>query len=188
MILLNVLLTLLYLLLRNTTTNDCCISGRYVEILRGRDGRDGLTGLAGRDGNNGEKGDKGEPGTPGEQGIQGPPGPISGGALYTRWGRTTCPGTPGTELVYSGLAGGSRYSHSGGGANYLCLPTSPQYLVSGLPTAYSYLYGAKYRRPCFTSMLRVYKCACVIKFHLGKWRPIPDQISVVVETVFFHSI
>ena len=36
---------------RNTTTNDCCISGRYVEILRGRDGRDGLPGPAGRDGN-----------------------------------------------------------------------------------------------------------------------------------------
>ena len=43
---------------------------------------------------------KSEPGTPGEQGIQGPPGPLSGGALYTRWGRTTCPGTPGTELVH----------------------------------------------------------------------------------------
>ena len=72
---------------RNTTTNDCCISDRYVEILRGRDSRDGLTGPAGRDGNNGEKRDKGEPGTPREQGIQGPPGPISGGALYTIDGR-----------------------------------------------------------------------------------------------------
>ena len=38
------------------------------------------------------------------------------------------------------------------------------------------------------SMFRVYKCTCVIKFHLGKWRPIRDQIFVVVETVFFHSI
>ena len=37
------------------------------------------------------------------------------------------------------------------------------------------------------SMLRVYKCACVIKFHLGKWRPIPDQIFVVVETVLNSS-
>ena len=37
-------------------------------------------------------------------------------------------------------------------------------------------------------MFRVYKCACVIKFHLGRWRPIRDQIFVVVETVFFHSV
>ena len=66
---------------RNTTTNDCCISGQYVEILRGRDGRHELTVPAGKDDNNGEKGDKGEPGTPGEKGIQGPPGPISGGPL-----------------------------------------------------------------------------------------------------------
>ena len=36
--------------------------------------------------------------------------------------------------------------------------------------------------------LRVHKCACVSKFLLGKWRPIRDQIFVVVETVFFQSI
>ena len=34
----------------------------------------------------------------------------------------------------------------------------------------------------------VHECTCVIKFHLGKWRPIRDQIFVVVEAVFFHSI
>ena len=38
------------------------------------------------------------------------------------------------------------------------------------------------------SMFQVYKCACVIKFHLGKWRLIRDEIFGVVETVFFHSI
>ena len=96
------------------------------------DGHDGLTGPADKEGNNGEKGDKGEPGIPGEQGIQGLPGPISGGALYTRWGKTTCPGTPGTELVYSGLAGGSLYSHSGGGANYLCLPEDHSTFANGI--------------------------------------------------------
>ena len=37
-------------------------------------------------------------------------------------------------------------------------------------------------------MFRVHDCACVIKFLLRKWRPIRDQIFVVVETVFFHSI
>ena len=38
------------------------------------------------------------------------------------------------------------------------------------------------------TMFRVHECACVIKFLLGKWRPIRDQIFVVIETVFFHSI
>ena len=162
---------------RNTTTNDCCISGHYVEILRGRDGRDGLTGPAGKDGDNGEKGDKGEPGTPGEQGIQGRPGPISGGALYTRWGRTTCPDTPGTELVYSGLAGGTEHSHSGGGANYLCLPTTPQYLASGLPIAYSYLYGAEYQRPRFTTHDHNVPCAvCYTSQRVSKLM-IPARIT-----------
>ena len=32
------------------------------------------------------------------------------------------------------------------------------------------------------SMFRVHECACVIKFHLGKWRPIRDPIFVVAET------
>ena len=65
--------------------------------------------------------------------------------MYTRWGRTTCPDTPGTELVYAGRAGGSYYTHKGGGANYLCLPESPDYLRStaghqgGSP-----VYGAEY--------------------------------------------
>ena len=95
-------------------------------------------------GSNGCDGSPGPSGPPGEQGIQGPPGPISGGALYTRWGRITCPSTPGTELVYSGLAGGSESFHSGGGANYLCLLKTPKYLLSGVPKGSSYLYGAEY--------------------------------------------
>ena len=164
---------------RNTTTNDCCISSHYVEILRGRDGRDGLPGPAGKDGNNGEKGDTGEPGTPGEQGIQGPPGPISGGALYTRWGRTTCPGTPGTQLLYSGLAGGSSYTQSGGGANYLCLPETPEYLVSGLPSYiyYSYLYGAEYQYPRFTTHDHNVPCAVCYTSQRASKLMIPTKIT-----------
>ena len=33
-----------------------------------------------------------------------------------------------------------------------------------------------------------FQLPCSIKFHLGKWRPIWDQIFVVLETVFIHSI
>ena len=106
------------------------------ELLSGRDGRDGpagrdglpgpagAPGRDGRDGANGQKGDKGERG---EAGIAGPPGPVSGGATYTRWGRTSCPNTAGTSLVYSGRAGKSWHTHSGGGGNYQCLPNNPQY-------------------------------------------------------------
>ena len=112
-------------------------ANNYVEILRGRDGRDGIQGPPGKDGEKGDKGDTGPPGPPGnstsigspgpmgppgEQGPQGPPGPSTGGAVYTRWGRTICPNTIGTELLYAGITSGSPHTQHGGGANYLCLP------------------------------------------------------------------
>ncbi len=135
------------------------VRSHYINILRGRDGRDGLPGSLG------EKGDKGEPGGPrgpvglqgarGEQGppgIQGPPGPSSGGAVYTRWGRTVCPATSGTELVYKGLAAGTGYTSTGGGANYLCITEDPQYLSSTVPTYYTYMQGAEYQSPVFGSL------------------------------------
>ena len=98
-----------------------------AEILQGRDGRDGRDGLAG---------------------PQGPPGQDccsepheSGGVTYVRWGRTVCPGT---ELVYTGTASGSRYSVSGGGGNYQCLPDNPENLAFGPGTSTSsHIYGAE---------------------------------------------
>ncbi len=120
--------------------------GPYIEVLRGRDGRDGLPGPSGRDGRDGKDGERGERGDPGIQGPPGHPGPPSGGVVYTRWGRTTCPDTQGTELLYEGIAGGSHYDHKGGGANYLCLPEEPEY-SDYEPGAYNnanYLYGAEY--------------------------------------------
>ena len=65
----------------------------FVEMLRGRDG------LPGRDGPQGPAG---------PPGPVGPPGPRSGGAIYTRWGKSSCPQVAGTELVYSGITGGSQ--------------------------------------------------------------------------------
>ena len=98
------------------------------ELLRGRDGRDGDSGRDGRDGlpgAQGPQGPKGEPGPaggppgpqgqPGARGATGPQGPVgpagprSGGVTYTRWGKSSCPNVAGTELVYSGRAGGSHY-------------------------------------------------------------------------------
>ncbi|CAI8045261.1 Short-chain collagen C4 (Fragment) [Geodia barretti] len=112
----------------------------FIELLRGRDGRDG------RDGEPGPKGSPGATAEKGDTGPQGPPGPSSGGVTYIRWGRTTCPNTPGTELVYKGWAAGSYFSHTGGGSNYQCVTEEPQNLAFGPGTAeHSYMYGVEYK-------------------------------------------
>ena len=139
-----------------------------VEVLRGRDGRDGVPGPAGPPGDKGDRGDLGPPGVgekgsqgpqgmvgpqgvageKGEHGDTGPPGPLGepgirgppteGAAIYVRWGRTVCPSGQGTELVYSGRAGGSPYHH-------LCLPDNPDYLQYGPgEQRRSYMYGVEY--------------------------------------------
>ncbi|KAK2180771.1 hypothetical protein NP493_428g02018 [Ridgeia piscesae] len=68
----------------------------------------------------------------------------TGGAVYIRWGRKTCPGN-GTDLLYWGVAAGSHYTHSGGGSNYLCLPRNPEWgkTTAGFQYGES-LYGAEY--------------------------------------------
>ena len=136
--------------MRTTDTvgdSNSVVSPPYIEILRGRDGRDGLPGRDGKDGEQGEQGASGGPGIQGPRGRQGPPGPAAqSGVVYTRWGRTTCPSGQGTELVYSGRAGGSHFSHKGGAANYLCMPDNPQYssYARGVQDR-NYVYGAEYQ-------------------------------------------
>ena len=78
-------------------------------------------------------------------GPQGSPGPPIGGLVYTRWGRTTCPPTSGTQLVYEGRAAGSHHGHKGGGSDILCMPEDPEYLnyAPGTQTI-SHLYGVDY--------------------------------------------
>ena len=115
-------------------------SSVFVELLRGRDGCPGRDGLPGKDG---------EQGLAGPPGSAGPPGPRSGGTLYTRWGKSSCPQVGGTELVYSGITGGTWYSQSGGGANYLCMPKDPEYsrnlrYRSGVQQDSTIIHGAEY--------------------------------------------
>ena len=95
----------------------------------------------------GVTGQKGNTGPAGPPGLTGPPGPTAGGVVYTRWGRTTCPTTSGTQLVYAGRAAGSFYNQRGGGADYLCLPDDPNYLsyTNGGQGNRAYLYGAEYQ-------------------------------------------
>ncbi len=73
----------------------------------------------------------------------------SGGLVYTRWGRTTCPRTPGTELVYAGRAGGTYFRDIGGGANYLCMPENPDYVLPHKPgiNGDSNVHGGEYQNP-----------------------------------------
>ena len=84
-------------------------------------------------------------------GPAGPPGPHSGGALYTRWGKSSCPQVGGTELVYDGITGGSFYNHQGGGANYLCMPRDPEYSTTLIYRTgfddHAPLYGSEYEAP-----------------------------------------
>ena len=121
-----------------TTSNGCILE----VLLRGPTGPQGPTGPPGPQG---IQGPSGSPGLAGPPGSTGPPGPNGGGVSYIRWGRTTCPNTPGTQLVYAGRAGGTLHSHSGGGANKLCLPDYPEYLSyqPGFQDS-GYLHGAEY--------------------------------------------
>ena len=114
--------------------------------LHGEKGQDGQQGQPGEKGEQGALGVKGDPGLQGPQGEQGVQGPPSGGVTYTRWGRTNCSTDQGTELVYSGRAGGTHYRHSGGGANFICLPDDPDHLQyrSGVQ-GWSYVAGVEYQ-------------------------------------------
>ena len=80
---------------------------------------------------------------PGDVGPQGPPCNTSGGlgAVYVRWGRTTCP--TGRELVYSGRAARNHYTHTGGGINYQCFPDDPEYDAYGTGGNGAYVYGVE---------------------------------------------
>lgn len=57
----------------------------------------------------------------------GPPAATAGGGVnYIRWGRTTCPNTTGTEVLYTGVIVGAGQANTGGGADYLCLTDDAQ--------------------------------------------------------------
>ncbi|XP_052790068.1 uncharacterized protein LOC128224295 [Mya arenaria] len=67
-----------------------------------------------------------------------------GGAVYVRWGRTTCPAN-GTDLVYTGYTAGNFYSQDGA-ADYLCLTSEPIWGVydDTLHTYSAKIYGTEY--------------------------------------------
>ena len=78
---------------------------------------------------------------------------------YTRWGRTNCSATEGTQLVYAGAMVGSQYPQAGT-AEYLCLHNDPQFLETspGQQEHRTKLYGTEYEPvsspPAFLDMRR----------------------------------
>ena len=74
---------------------------------------------------------------------------LYAGVTYVRWGRTNCSNVTGTQLLYSGRAGGAYWSIKGGGAEKLCLPDKPEYLpntsniAQNIPSS-PHVHGAEY--------------------------------------------
>ncbi|XP_072174531.1 uncharacterized protein [Diadema setosum] len=72
---------------------------------------------------------------------------VSSGNNYIRWGVTECPDT--SSLIYLGVtaSGSSATQNPGGGSNYLCLTSDPEYsmVVGGRQDARSKIFGAEYR-------------------------------------------
>ena len=68
----------------------------------------------------------------------------------------------GTELVYKGKAAGTYYTHTGGGANYLCMVEDPEYtnFRSGVQ-GYSYIYSAEYESYIGTNYVN-YNVPCAV--------------------------
>ena len=119
-------------------------------------GNPGPSGPVGNPGLPGRTGDRGPPGPPGSPGSNSPrkyfrrsvpqetsnrrhnrladystkPALFTGGRVYTRWGSNSCTLTPGTELVYSGRAGGRVSTQALEDDTFLCMPREPDYKQS----------------------------------------------------------
>ena len=120
--------------------------GRGQAGLTGPQGPRGFLGSKGQKGETGPRGFSGSKGQKGVNGLRGTPGPTAGGVVYTRWGRTTCPNTTGTQLLYAGRTSGSHWTQRGGGANHLCLPEQPEYstYTAGTQNGRAFLYGTEF--------------------------------------------
>ena len=161
----------------------------YLRGRDGRDGPPGPPGFPGFPGLSGEKGDKGDcqlavgqrgekgdAGSMGPAGVTGPPGqkgeagapgtagqsaPSIGGVTYVRWGKNSCPSASGTVLLYSGYMAGSAYNQKGGGTNFLCMPTNPEYTLpytSGVQSR-APVHGSEYQNPVAGSHNHNVPCA-----------------------------
>ena len=92
-----------------------------------------------------------------------------GGAVYTRWGSTTCP--EGTRLLYQGRAGATKYNSGGGAANYLCMPDEPEYdldCVKPGVQGYSEMHGVEYQWTAPNNEQNDQNVPCAVCFAKGR--------------------
>ncbi len=71
-------------------------------------------------------------------------------AIFTYWGKNTCPGT--STLVYAGYVAGAHFSHSGSGYNTVCLTNAPSWTSATYSDADNngaLFYGAEYETGSF---------------------------------------
>ena len=102
---------------------------------------------------------------------------------YTCWGRTMCPETEQTELVYMGTTVGSAHNEAGS-ANYLCLHSQPQLLktTAGQQTWRGKLYSTEYEpydsSPAFGNVNR-HDAPCAVCYSAARSTKItiPGRIS-----------
>ena len=83
---------------------------------------------------------------------------------FTRYGRTTCPDTNGTETLYIGKVVGSGIEE-GGSSEYTCLPNAnPEFLhnTTGLQPHRTQLYGTEYEFFNTSSSLGSHNAPCAV--------------------------
>ncbi|XP_052276471.1 uncharacterized protein LOC127875451 isoform X1 [Dreissena polymorpha] len=88
------------------------------------------------------------------------------GATFIRWGRPSCPHSN-NSLVYNGIAAGTHYSISGGGAEYQCLPADPELETVVTRADYtSNIYGSEYQTHGATALssLADHEVPCAVCF------------------------
>ena len=146
---------------------------------KGPRGQQGISGAQGLAGINGERGEKGDRGSPGVRGPQGPP--PTGGGVYIRWGRTSCPNVTGTELVYSGRAGGSS-----DGTDYVCLPNDPEYYSSSNASGTQSIIGAKKQRS--SGWTRQPQCSMCRLFLLSQSYSTDDPCQTHLSSTVDHRV
>ncbi|XP_067668319.1 uncharacterized protein [Haliotis asinina] len=76
-----------------------------------------------------------------------------GGAMFTRWGKHTCP--EGSDIAYTGFTTGGYSGHSGAGSNVLCAHSVPQFdrTFSRTTSKVNFLYGAEYEEIWMTRLI-----------------------------------
>ena len=93
------------------------------------------------------------------------------GAIYVRWGRTSCPNS--AVLLYRGRAAGAYYGGPGSGSNSLCLTEQPLYFHhNDASQKGAFLYGSQYSTSGYgirsLNRLNYYAVPCAVCLAPGK--------------------